>query len=221
MGDLKTTIDSRAKHQFDRLVFFSDAVFAIAITVLVLDLHAPIGPHGELQLGKEIPSIVGFVLSFYVIGIYWQAHHTLFGRLEREDRLLRSTNLIFLLTIVFLPFPTSVIARFPDSATTTIFYAASAAAVGLTQVALILAARRPGIMRAEDLRISTAGLLARPLAASLVFLASIPVAFVSGRAAWMWILIIPGRALMGRIAEHMDRRRAALEPQIDHGRRRG
>jgi uncharacterized membrane protein len=210
MGDTNQPPDARAIRQFERLTFFSDAVFAIAITLLVLDLKAPVGAHGEPRLDKVIPDIVGFVLSFYVIGIYWQAHHALFGRIEREDRLLRQANLLFLLTIVFMPFPTSVLSKFDASATTIIFYASSVAAVGVTQAALILVAHRPGIMRPEDLAIGVGQLVSRPLASSVVFLASIPVAFVAPRRAELfWILLIPTRAVIGRIADRVEHRPSA------------
>ncbi|MBV8682213.1 MAG: DUF1211 domain-containing protein [Caulobacteraceae bacterium] len=208
MGDHHETPDDNATRQFERVVFFSDAVFAIAITLLVLTLKAPVGAHGEPRLDLVIPNILGFLLSFYVIGIFWQGHHTLFGLLEREDQTLRRTNLVLLSTIVFLPFPTSVLSEFPNSTTTIVFYAASAATVGLAQAGLILAARRPGIMRPEELALGAGRMISRPLSASLVFLASIPLAFVdSRRAPLFWILIVPVRGLISRIWDRVDQRK--------------
>ena len=197
MGDPTSPSDDRAKRQFERLVFFSDAVFAIAITLLVLDLKAPVGAHGEPRLDKVVPNIMAFCLSFYVIGIFWQAHHGLFGHLQREDAALRRVNLLFLGTIVFLPFPTSVLSEFEPSTTTIAFYAASAGAVGLMQAVLAQTARRPGLMYPDDHL--TPGSLARPLAAAVVFFASIPVAFVSPHYAQLfWVLIIPTRIVAQR-----------------------
>jgi uncharacterized membrane protein len=202
MGEQRSTSDERARRQFERLVFFSDAVFAIAITLLVLDLKAPVGAHGEARLDKVVPNIMAFCLSFYVIGIFWQAHHSLFGHVQREDAVLRRVNLLFLGTIVFLPFPTSVLAEFPPSTANTTFYAVSAGAVGLMQVVLALTARRPGLMYPGDQL--APGTLARPLGAAVVFFASIPAAFVLPRHAQLfWLLIIPARAL----AERLERRR--------------
>ncbi|HSZ51669.1 MAG TPA: TMEM175 family protein [Caulobacteraceae bacterium] len=202
MGDQTSTADERARRQFERLTFFSDAVFAIAITLLVLDLKAPVGAHGEPRLDKVVPNILAFCLSFYVIGIFWQAHHSLFGHLQREDAVLRRVNLLFLGTIVFLPFPTSVMSEFDQSTTTVTFYAASAGAVGLMQAVLVMTARRPGLMYPDDQL--APGSLARPLAAAVVFFASIPVAFAFPHYAQsVWILIIPARA----VAERLERGR--------------
>jgi uncharacterized membrane protein len=202
MGEDAKQRDERAKRQFERLVFFSDAVFAIAITLLVLDLKAPVGAHGEPRLDKVVPNILAFCLSFYVIGVFWQAHHGLFGHVQREDAVLRRVNLLFLATIVFLPFPTSVIAEFNASTTTVAFYAASAGAVGLMQSMLILTVRHRGLMYPDD-QLSR-GALARPLAATVIFFASIPIAFVSPHYAQpFWILMIPARA----VAERLERRR--------------
>lgn len=210
MGDIAEPPDEDATRQFERVVFFSDAVFAIAITLLVLSLKAPVGAHGEPRLDKVVPDVLGFLLSFYVIGIFWQGHHTLFALLEREDRALRRANLVFLSTIVFLPFPTSVLSEFPNSTTTISFYAASAAAVGLSQVALILTARRPRIMRPEMLALGVGRLVSRPLAASLVFLASIPFAALdSRRAPLFWILIIPVRSFIGYAWDRIDKRKTS------------
>ena len=111
-----------ARLQFERLVFFSDAVFAIAITLLVLDLRLPLSSHGEINLGGIGSKVFGFALSFSVIGIYWLSHHRLFGELRAKDRALRVANLFFLASIVFLPFPTSVIAQFPATTVSVVFY---------------------------------------------------------------------------------------------------
>jgi hypothetical protein len=96
---------------FERFIFFSDAVFAIAITLLVLDLKPPHGRAGEFDLTTQIPNLIGFGLSFYVVGRYWLAHHALFETVRAYDRRLLVVNLVFLASIAFLPFPTSVVAQ--------------------------------------------------------------------------------------------------------------
>jgi len=62
-------------HQLERLVFFSDAIFAIAITLLVLDLKLPPDSHGIIKWDEIIPKLFAFALSFFVIGVYWLNHH--------------------------------------------------------------------------------------------------------------------------------------------------
>lgn len=100
-------------HQLERLVFFSDAVFAIAITLLVIELHPPhLHPDDGLAdqanaLLALTPSIWGFVVSFWVIGGFWAGHHRLFSLAGRWDQRLIGANLRLLLTIVALPFFTA------------------------------------------------------------------------------------------------------------------
>ncbi|HEX6492638.1 MAG TPA: TMEM175 family protein [Candidatus Dormibacteraeota bacterium] len=92
-----------------RVEAFSDGVFAIAITLLVLTI---VQPQRFDDLGRELlrgwPSYAAYAVSFAVIGIMWFNHHVVFGHLARVDRTLLHLNLLLLLTIAFLPFPTGV-----------------------------------------------------------------------------------------------------------------
>jgi uncharacterized membrane protein len=203
--------DDREQRQFERLAFFSDAVFAIAITLLVLDLKPPSGPTFRLDLGELLPTFLGFVISFSVIAIYWLTHHAIFGALVREDRRLRIANLVFLACIAFLPFPTSIIARYPATSGSVIFYALSVAAVGLCEVILILAARRQGLMRPGETPETTRWLIARGLTPPAIFLSSAVVApFAPGPAQWVWILIWPGLRIIDAWAK--PKPKPALDP---------
>jgi uncharacterized membrane protein len=97
-----------------RLEAFSDGVIAIAITLLVLTLHVPHVKDGRLfdALVDDWTSYAAFVLSFVVIGIMWVSHHSMFERIRAVDRPLMFLNLILLLGIAFLPFPTSLLATY-------------------------------------------------------------------------------------------------------------
>jgi len=92
-----------------RLEAFSDGVFAIAITLLVLTIPQP---DDFRQLGDSLleqwPAYAAYLVSFAVIGIMWINHHTLFGHFERADRNLAYLNLALLATVVFVPYPTGV-----------------------------------------------------------------------------------------------------------------
>jgi hypothetical protein len=97
--------------EYDRVLFFSDAVFAIAITLLIVDLRVPDVPHlqsGQL-LRHAIPQIGGFAYSFAAIGLFWLAHHGLFRHIKGLDRRLVLLNLLFLGTIAFVPYPTALL----------------------------------------------------------------------------------------------------------------
>ena len=98
----------------NRLEAFSDGVFAIAITLLVIDIHAP-----ELQPGERLshalwaqwPSYVGYLVSFLTIGVIWINHHRFFEQVLRVDGPLLVLNLNLLLWTALIPFPTAVVAR--------------------------------------------------------------------------------------------------------------
>jgi uncharacterized membrane protein len=96
-----------------RLEAFSDGVFAVAITLLVLDLGVPTGSGSLITaLADRWPSFAAFALSFVTIGIIWVNHHVLFGSVRRADRPLLFINLGLLMSVVLLPFSTSLFARY-------------------------------------------------------------------------------------------------------------
>jgi uncharacterized membrane protein len=97
-----------------RLETFSDGVFAVAITLLVLNLHVRGPGHGSLlhQFGEQWPSYAAACVSFFVIGVIWVHHHTLFQRVATVDRPLMALNLVLLLCVMVLPFPTATLATY-------------------------------------------------------------------------------------------------------------
>ena len=116
----------------DRLLAFSDGVFAIAITLLVLDIHAPSaqeltrnGHHLAEALGHQWPSYLSFLLSFLIVGVVWGNHHTMFSYIQRVNHLLVVLNLLLLLSVVVLPFSATVLAdslALPEQQTAVLLY---------------------------------------------------------------------------------------------------
>jgi uncharacterized membrane protein len=105
--------------QLERIILFSDAVFAIAITLLVIEikvpsLHGTEATEGALlhELFLLVPKVVGFLVSFFLIGIYWTRHHLLFGYLSDYSTRLLWLNLFFLLSIVLMPFSTGIFGEY-------------------------------------------------------------------------------------------------------------
>jgi len=111
-----------------RLESFSDGVFAFAITLLVLTIAEP-DNYSDLghQLASRWPSLIAFMVSFAVIGIMWLNHHTVFRHFERIDRGVVYLNMLLLMTITFLPYPTGVLghalAEHQGSQTAAVLYA--------------------------------------------------------------------------------------------------
>jgi uncharacterized membrane protein len=96
-----------------RLEAFSDGVFAIAATLLVLELHVPAVGSGALwpQLLEQWPSYFGYLVSFLTIGIIWVNHHALFALVKRVDRPILFLNLLLLLVVSVIPFPTALLGQ--------------------------------------------------------------------------------------------------------------
>lgn len=110
-----------------RLEAFSDGVFAIAITLLILEIKVPAAGTGMLaaQLLRQWPSYFSFAASFIFIGIMWINHHRLFTHIRKCDDLLLIFNLLLLMGITFVPFPTAVLAAHlggQDQRSATIFF---------------------------------------------------------------------------------------------------
>lgn len=112
-----------------RLEAFSDGVFAIAITLLVLDIRLPEAEiHSEKELLRllagVLPAMATFVFSFLVVGVFWVAHHRIFDLIKSVNHYLLWSNIFYLLTVALIPFPASVLAKHPFHTTSVIFYSA-------------------------------------------------------------------------------------------------
>jgi uncharacterized membrane protein len=96
-----------------RLEAFSDGVFAVAATLLVVELHVPeVGTGLGPALLAQWPSYLTYVTSFGTIGIIWVNHHTLFAHVRQVDRRLLFLNLLLLMTVSVIPFPTALLGRY-------------------------------------------------------------------------------------------------------------
>jgi len=124
-----------------RFEAFSDGVFAIAITVLVLEIHLPDADtlnDGQMQhyLIHLWPQLVTYVTSFATIGIIWLNHHSTFVHVQSLDHVTLSLNLVLLLTVYFVPFPTALVAKCGALPSSTALYGATLTAMGLSYGAL-------------------------------------------------------------------------------------
>ncbi len=140
-----------------RLEAFSDGIFAIAITLLVLEIHVPEGEGLWRKLGDLWPSYAGYAVSFLTIGIIWVNHHSTFGRIRTVDRTLLFLNLLLLLWVAFLPFPTALVAEHiregTDEDVAAAVYAGSLLLMGASFFATAVYAHRlqrlpPAVLRA-------------------------------------------------------------------------
>src|SRR5215470_15448765 len=119
-----------------RIEAFSDGVFAVAITLLVLNLQVPqlaasvVSRELLAKLIELWPKLLIYVLSFGIVGIYWVAHHNSFHYIKRSDRTLLWLNLLLLLCIVFIPFPTSLVGGYPEQQISVVIYGSTLVITG-------------------------------------------------------------------------------------------
>lgn len=111
-------MSDKTEFQIERIAFFSDAVFAIAITLLIIEVHAPVFESGvtNLESLKEfiphfVPEFIGVVISFFLISLNWRRHHQLFGILNNYNGKLITLNFFSLIGIIFLPFSTAMLSK--------------------------------------------------------------------------------------------------------------
>jgi TMEM175 potassium channel family protein len=195
----------RAGHlEYDRVLFFSDAIFAIAITLLVVEIRVPGVEEAGHQLRSALPNIYSFAISFAVIGLFWMGHHSLFRYIVVLDRPLITINLAFLGTIAFLPYPTALLGQGHGgpSAVAVIFYSACMAAAGLGELMIwVYAANVKDLLTPGTSRATRRYLTLRLIRVPAVFLVAIPVALLSpSLGAYCWILIAPAGILTNRYA---------------------
>jgi uncharacterized membrane protein len=188
-----------------RLIAFSDGIFAVAITLLVLAIAVPDLGNDQTDANLQnhlldaIPSVISFVISFLVVGIFWLSHHRMFQIIEDYGRPTLYANLFFLMTICFVPFPTGIVTHYGQLASAVVFYASSMALGGLSLALLWwVAVIRPATDRPHRRMGIYFGL--RAVGMSTVFLASIPLAVVNvGYARFAWFAIVPLYVVLGRL----------------------
>jgi uncharacterized membrane protein len=182
--------------RFERLVFFSDAVMAIAITLLAFALHPPVLDEGTGEVWPKVlaaaPQLQSYIISFLVIGMYWVDHQLVFSYIRQLDNTLIWLNLLFLLLISFLPFPTSLLGSYPNERAVMVLYACTVAATGLLRTAVWwYAVYAQGLVDSALDRRVVRRVFVRGLIPSLIFLASIPVTLLNTSVVVaMWTLLL-------------------------------
>lgn len=182
-----------------RVLALSDGVFAIAMTLLALDLRIPDVSGKDLPhaLAEHWGAYFAFLLSFFVISRYWLNHHRIFRHIVRVDGGMMRINLLLLLVVAALPFPTAVLANHGSTTAAIVLYASSVVAATLLLGALWLWAGNHSLTAVTMPRRATYDEASVSFVVAVVFLISIPVAFVvPGEAAFIWLLLFLPRPIM-------------------------
>ena len=194
-------IDLHDRRHLERLNAFSDGVFAIAITLLVLSIEVP--PQDEHSLSDALrdlgPDISAYFIGFALIGLFWYGHSNMFSYLRRTSGRLTAVNLALLSMISLMPFTTSVLGKFGDEELATALYAANLGLAALFDSMLDRVAINDGLYEegtAPDKKLTFVMGAAR----AGIFLVSIPLAFVSIEAAQLsWFLLFLIHPIAGRL----------------------
>lgn len=181
---------------FDRVVFFSDAVFAIALTLAAVEIGIPEieGDPASIEVMWEAivakaPGVLGFVVAFLVVAFYWRANHRFTMTLRGMDGAYVRAIILYLGLIALLPLPAAMLGEYAENSLAVAVFAIYASAVSGMEVVLFWVADRGNLfvvpMTSAYRRAAVLGALS-PLA---VFLSSIPLAFVNPTVAMIWWLV--------------------------------
>lgn len=205
---------ARAERSPERLVFFSDAVVAIAVTLLILPLAdavpEAVAKHtGSVELITENGwKIFSFLLSFVVISRLWRVHHRLFDEIQAVSSRLMVVNSVWLLAIVVLPFPTEMVAGYGSDKFTQSFYIATILLANASELGMIVIARiTPGSAKDDS------EVLSRMLAGAATGCIALVIAFVLGivlpQLSYYPLLLLALNGPVERVRERLKAARAA------------
>jgi uncharacterized membrane protein len=182
-----------------RVEAFSDGVFAIAATLLVLDLRMPELPpeavaHGALtaEILHAWPKLLSYVISFAIVGFFWVWHHLMFHYVRTTDRTFLFLNNLFLMLVAFMPYPAGLLGRYGGTRLAVTLYGGTLVAIGLVYVALWRYASNahrlidPGLSPRLVRRVSHI-ILAAPIVNAL----AVGVGLVQPRASLVMFLLVP------------------------------
>ena len=207
------------KNENERLIVFCDAVIAITITLLVLELSLPDGAErmSDAALWQALadlrPRLTGYVISFLVIALFWLGHRQKFSWIVRSSGLLIWLNLGFLLGISWMPFATDMLIE-NGGRLATALYAGLTMMIALLAAAMAWHAVRAGLADESHRDLSPLWLAGPSLATALVFALSIPIAFWSPEAAQhSWLLLLPLSLIASRRIDADLARASAARPR--------
>jgi uncharacterized membrane protein len=188
--------DEAAEEGIGRILALSDGVFAIALTLLILEIAVP-ATTTNAGLPKALlalwPRYLAYLVSFVVIARFWGTHRLAFRLIGRDDSMLVWLNLLLLLFVAFLPFPTAVLGQHFGSPAAAVLYATSVTLAAIASVAYWwYASGRGGLLRPDASRAQVRALRARTVSIPVFFALTLPVAaFAPHAAEILWILIFP------------------------------
>ena len=181
-----------------RVTAFTDGLFVVAATLLVVSIDIPNIPEHEVSrllphaLDDILPQLLSYFISFAVIVVFWFRHHALFGRVHTHDVRFVALNMVFLAFIAVLPFPTELLGKYGSQKISVVVYATNVLVLSALLIALFVYSERNNLVRPDE----QGGVhRIRAISVLIVFGASIPIGLIFGpRAAeytWLTMFIVP------------------------------
>jgi uncharacterized membrane protein len=205
------TAKNREEHEveFSRIVAFSDGVFSIAITLLVLELKLPQHLADDQiwhALGHQREQFLAYGISFAVIARFWLVHHSFFSEVKAFDTRLIGLNMLYLGFVVLIPFSSQVLGEYGGTLPAVVVYSANLAAVVLIGQGMAWDARRSGLAK-TDPQTEREGLIRALFIAGVFGLSVVVALFDASIAPYMWLaLFFEGR---GHVIERLSRPRSS------------
>jgi uncharacterized membrane protein len=206
--------------EFERFATFTDAVFAIAMTLLVLDVKIePIvrdaGNPSVMwsRLGDLVPEFVAFGVAFILLGFYWIAHHGFVARLAAFDQRLMMLNLVYLAFVALLPFPSFLVGEYEENPVSVIVFAIVLAVISAMETVMFVYAHRSGLLRERLDPAAYRFEVLSSLQPVVVFLVTLPLAYVNTTLTLLsWAVISPA---MGAALDRWGRRGGITRVAVD------
>jgi uncharacterized membrane protein len=197
-------LEPRGGTGVERINSFSDAVFAVAITLLILTIVVPeVSDIDRLpqELADMWPKFLGFLMSFVIIGAFWMSHHGMFAFLRRSTQGLLRINLFLLMFIVLLPFSTDLMSEYGSSVFAVVFYDINMVTIALLMSLLWWYASYHRSLVDESMSpVLRKHLLLNYLSISLIFCISTAIAFINIPVSqYFYLALIPNSILLDRI----------------------
>ncbi len=197
---------SKFRVRLEHVIFFSDAIFAFSITIVLLSIQIPQLPNNatEADLLKELwklqPAFESYAISFGVIGLYWILYHKVFSRISDSHPIMIGLNLVFLFFVTLISLFTVLNINYGSFHIVFILYAIILVLTGSTLAFIWLVAVRTGLIQGDMSPTLRKVFLLNSITPPIIFVISIGISFVSiDLAQYFWLTIIPCRILVSKI----------------------
>lgn len=213
-GSSRTESTATREGELTRIIALSDGVFAFAMTLLVVSIELPDLSEDEARanLVSDVwqlwPQMLSFVIGFLVIGALWSAHRRLFGQVQDFDDRLVKLDIVLLMLVAFIPFPTSILGRYGFLSFPAIFYAVIVATISLMFLLVIdhLDSHREFLIGSGQ-EFDFAHNKTRHLTTAGIFLLSIPISWVlPGAGQLFWIVLVFNHRISDALLPHLPAR---------------